>query len=566
MRLLVVFLVLAVGALAQDEDFTPQGEEKLAQLRAAYCERLVRLATWDDKVRLHDEARDLCDRALLLLPDHADALALLEKQKGKCDDAAYPDHKSQKDRMRAAEEHHKRLPAELEGWRKEALAVATWCEQKHLDDARNRALRLAVKLLGGDEFLFKCLGYGKGEYGWVLPAQKDLIEPMSTYVYSMDEAARAKAKEQIDAVADVDLLELQRTATLVNGLPDLDGKGAEEKEEVQVDGEATELYTRVPIRYKRTDRWPAYITLHPKEGKSYFWVRLFKQQQNVYDKYIVLAPTLITPDDNLSWRTDKAMKQVDACVKWMLERYNVDTDRVFVDGFGIGAAAFLHAQATPDRYAGVILRSRIYSSSQRPSEFGIANLMHLPTYFLLGSNVPDERRTEADEIVGVMREQCVPLMYRIIAGKGEDAFTEESNSIFEWIEQQGGRDVFPRRVTLTPNTMSVPPATRAYWIEAVDAWYKGRIDAAIKGNTIEVTATKTKEYAVWLSDAMVDLDQPVKIVTNGETTFEGKVERDRWVMLDHMRATRDRMRTFVARVSIKVPYHPDEDERQKEDK
>lgn len=554
-------LLLTLTAFAQDEEAIRQGEEKLAQLRRAYCERLIRLATWDDKVGLHDEARDLCDRVLLLVPDDAPAIELLAMQKGKCDDAAFPDHKSQKDRVKITEEHHRRLAAERNAWRKEAIAVATWCEQRHLDEARGRALRLAVRLLGGDDFLFKCLGYEKTEYGWVHPAQKALLAPMSVYVYSLDEAARAKAREEIAAFADIDMVELQRTATLVNGYPELEGKGAEEREEIPLDGEVTELYTRVPIRYKRTERWPAYITLHPKEGKSYFWVRLFKQQQNLYDKYIVLAPTLVTPDDNLTWRTDKAMRQVDACIQWMIERYNVDTDRVFIDGFGIGAAAFIHGQATPDRYAGIILRSRIYSSTPRPSEFGIANLMHLPTYFLLGSNVPDERRKEADEVVRVMREQCVPLMYRVISGKGEDAFTEESNAIFDWVEQQGARNLFPRRVTLTPNPMSVPPMMRAYWVEAVDAWYKGRIDAEVKGNTIEVTATKTKEYAIWLSDHLVDLDQPVKIVTNGDVSFEGKVERDRFVMLDHMRATRDRMRTFVARVSIKVPYKPDREDR-----
>ena len=553
-------LLLPLAASAQDEETIKQGDQKLQQLQQAYCERLVRLATWDDKVGLHDESKILCDKALLVLPDHAEALALLEKQKKQCDDATFPDHKAQKDRTRHIEEHYKRLPPELAGWRKEALAVATWCESVHLDDHRNRALRLAVKLLGCDEFLAKCLGWPKTEYGWVHPAQKDLLEPMSVYVHSMDEEARAKAKEQISAVADVDMIELQHTASLVNGYAELKGKGAEEKEEVQVDGETLELYTRVPVPYKRTERWPVYITLHPKDGFANFWVRLFKRQQEMYDRYIVVAPVLCTPDDNLSWRTDKAMKHVDACVKWLLERYNVDTDRVFIDGFGIGAAAFNHGMATPDRFAGIILRSRIYSNSRRPNEFGPANLMHVPMHLMMGGNAPDERMKEANEMVAVMREQALPLLFRIIPGKKEDGLTEESFALFDWVEQQEPRDIFPRRVTLTPNLMSVPPTTRAYWVEAVDAWYKGRIDAEVKGNTIEVKATKTKEYAVWLSDRMLDLDQSVKIVTNGEVTFEGKVERDRWVMLDHMRATRDRRRTFVARVVIKVPYHPDREE------
>ena len=56
---------------------------------------------------------------------------------------------------------------------------------------------------------------------------------------------------------------------------------------------------------------------------------------------------------------------------------------------------------------------------------------------------------------------------------------------------------------------------------------------------------------VWLSDRMVDLDQPVKIVLNGETKFEGKVERSLAVMMGEIEASGDRGRTYVGRVEVK---------------
>ncbi len=563
MRVACVLVFILSLAHAEDEDFTKQGDERFAALKLSWCDRLVKLATWDDKTGLHDEARELCDRALLLLPDHAAAAALLEKQKGKTDDVSYPDHKAQKQRIKDVEEHCKRIDPIRTDWRKEVLATATWCESKHLDGPRNASLRLAIRLLGADEFLAKCLAWPKVDgFGWVDPRQRDLLEPMSTYVYSADDAARAKAKETISAAADLDLVELQRTATLLNGYADLPGKGAEEKEEVDLDGEKTDLWTRVPIRYKRAERWPAIILLHPKEAKANNWVRIFKQCQHVYDRNIVVAPTLVTPEDNLSWRTDKAVRQVAACYRWLLERYNVDTDRVFIDGFGIGAAAFLHGQYTPDRYAGILLRSRIYQMGSKPSEVGIANLMHLPTLFYLGTNVDKEREAEAKAVMDVMHEECCPIAYRIMIGKGEDPFTEASFDMLDWFEQQQ-RDMFPRRVTLTCQQDTPIPMTRAYWLEANDCSYKGRLDAEVKGNTIDVKADYVKEYTVWLSDNLVDLDQPVKIVTNGETSLEEKVERDRWVLLDHVRETRDRMRTFVAKVKVKVPWKKRD---QKEDK
>ena len=85
---------------------------------------------------------------------------------------------------------------------------------------------------------------------------------------------------------------------------------------------------------------------------------------------------------------------------------------------------------------------------------------------------------------------------------------------------------------------------RWYWLDAT-----GPLEAEISGQTITIKGTKGA--TVYLSDRMVDLEQPVKVVIEGETKFEGKVERNLGVMMDEIDGTGDRGRTYTGRVEVR---------------
>ena len=87
------------------------------------------------------------------------------------------------------------------------------------------------------------------------------------------------------------------------------------------------------------------------------------------------------------------------------------------------------------------------------------------------------------------------------------------------------RNPWPKKVVWLQDDITHP---RFYWL-AVDQQKAGqRIEASIDEQTIllsiqegEPTATLT----LLLNDALLDLDQPIKVIQDEKTLFEGKVER-----------------------------------------
>ena len=80
-----------------------------------------------------------------------------------------------------------------------------------------------------------------------------------------------------------------------------------------------------------------------------------------------------------------------------------------------------------------------------------------------------------------------------------------------------------------------------------------RMDAKIvPGNRIEVTAQHVRRYTVLLNDQLVDMSQPVRIVTNGKLSFEGKIIPDVAVLLEEARRRPDSGELVLAAVEIEV--------------
>ena len=64
------------------------------------------------------------------------------------------------------------------------------------------------------------------------------------------------------------------------------------------------------------------------------------------------------------------------------------------------------------------------------------------------------------------------------------------------------------------------------------------------------TALSGVKLRVLLHDALIDLDKAVKVICNGQTVFEGRVERSAEVMLDTLAGYGDP--TMTASSSIQI--------------
>jgi hypothetical protein len=98
---------------------------------------------------------------------------------------------------------------------------------------------------------------------------------------------------------------------------------------------------------------------------------------------------------------------------------------------------------------------------------------------------------------------------------------------------------FPKRVIWKENDDFVHP--RFYWFErASDPTRADEIYAAhVEGQTITIEAPNSGKLILRLSDGLVDLDQPIRVMVGGRSIFEGTVHRSFAAVLQSLRERKD---------------------------
>ena len=80
----------------------------------------------------------------------------------------------------------------------------------------------------------------------------------------------------------------------------------------------------------------------------------------------------------------------------------------------------------------------------------------------------------------------------------------------------------------------------------------GIIEAVRTGNVIEVTTANVKRYTLLLSPDVFDFEQTIKVFTNGEPSFEGKLEPKTETLLKYAAIDNDRTSLYGAELKIIV--------------
>ena len=100
------------------------------------------------------------------------------------------------------------------------------------------------------------------------------------------------------------------------------------------------------------------------------------------------------------------------------------------------------------------------------------------------------------------------------------------------------RVTWPKRVVWKQDDVT---HTRFYWLQRpADAVKPYEIYAAhVDGQTVTIETPATGNVTLRLSDALVDLDQPVRVVAGGKAIFEGKVSRSFATLVQSLRERED---------------------------
>ncbi|HLH31440.1 MAG TPA: hypothetical protein VKY31_09575, partial [Terriglobia bacterium] len=80
----------------------------------------------------------------------------------------------------------------------------------------------------------------------------------------------------------------------------------------------------------------------------------------------------------------------------------------------------------------------------------------------------------------------------------------------------------------------------------------GRIDLMRNGNTIQAMTRGVAGFTLLLSPDKFDFDQPIKVVANGKTVFDGRVEKSLKTLMKWAARDNDRTMLYAAELKIKL--------------
>jgi transglutaminase-like putative cysteine protease/predicted esterase len=215
---------------------------------------------------------------------------------------------------------------------------------------------------------------------------------------------------------------------------------------------------------------------------------------------------------------------LDRLIADMVLQRGVDPNRVYLIGYSAGGdGVYQLAPRMADRFAAAAM------CAGHPNATTPEGLRNLPFFLYMGgADAAYNRNTVVREFSAKMDvlEAADPAGYphrlTVYPGLPHDMQGREAEVIpgmaplacVNW----------PRRVVWKQDDVT---HTRLYWLErAPDAVHPGEIYAAhVEGQTIAIETPATGSLTLRLSDALLDLDQPIRVVTGGRTLFEGRVKR-----------------------------------------
>jgi hypothetical protein len=264
-------------------------------------------------------------------------------------------------------------------------------------------------------------------------------------------------------------------------------------------------------RLPETPPYPAIVTLHESEdyedstGRKKFpgmevlrrrWSRDDPALRPVLDGWFVFAPVAT----RAQFIQDGRLRPDRVPLEELWRRYHVDLDRIVLEG---GTEALTFAAAQPNYLAGVIVRGATADIDKEV----VRNVGHLPVY-----------------VVG-----DAPAVKTLAAGGHPASLltTGPLQGLPAWLGKLPRRAI-PRDFHWTVKDPDVH--TFAHWInlEVLDPTatnYELRVrclDTKEDPNTVRIDCAGVVEITAFLSDQLVDLDRPVRLVVNGEVVTEAR--------------------------------------------
>jgi pimeloyl-ACP methyl ester carboxylesterase len=398
-----------------------------------------------------------------------------------------------------------------------------------------------------------------------------------------DPAARAKLLAEYQNVSPLNLDEITQMIALLpppeNAEPGPSVAQGVEQRKTSVpwsQNRPIDYALQLPPEYKPTRSYPVLIVLHAANEPPLEALARWAPEAARHG-YILAAP---------EWGgiagynyTSEEHAAVSELIRDLRLRYAVDSDRVFLTGFGDGGTmAFDVGLSHPDLFAGVV------PINARPRRSTVAyywhNAQYLPYYILAGELAGDSVSLNRWPFENWM-EKGYPSLMTIYKGRPMEQFVAEYPTIFDWMNRKRRAAGFPE-LGRNPNKASQGEEFQSmregdnhfYWVsieQILDKFVNHEIGmrtgspAALQanlrdGNSVYLNARGIRHMRLWFgriwdSQAgwrpMIDFTKPLKIFVNGRAWGkERSIQPSLQTMLDDLHLRGDRQRMFLAYVDL----------------
>jgi len=334
----------------------------------------------------------------------------------------------------------------------------------------------------------------------------------------------------------------------------------------------------VPANYDPSKRYPVRFQLHGGVGG-----RLDNQPRGTGESPLQGAEQIyVVPYawNDAPWWSDDQVYNLAAITDSIKRSYNVDENRIVIAGVsdgGTGAYYVGMRDTTP--YAGFLpLNGFIMVLANGEIDDGLVfpnNLRNKPMFVVNGGKDPLYPVSEVEPFVKHLMNG-VTIEYHPQPDAGHNtAWWPNLKGVFEDFVAAHPRDPHPDKLTWET---AGGQHNRAHWLvidesgsqqgdtprmadlNAMTPTFRlfsrrepsARVDLVRNGNTVQATTRGVAAFTLLLSPDKFDFNQPVKVIANGRTVFEGRVGRDVKTLLKWAARDNDRTMLYGAELKIKL--------------
>ncbi len=225
------------------------------------------------------------------------------------------------------------------------------------------------------------------------------------------------------------------------------------------------------------------------------------------------------------WHIKEVDGLFDRLIADMVLQRGVDPNRVYLIGYSAGGdGVYGLAPRLADRFAAAGM------CAGHPNDITPDGLRNLPFFLYMGGADAAYNRNTVVRVFSAKMDELqaadpegYPHRLTVYPGLPHNMQNREAEMIPRMTPL--ARQAWPKRVVWKQYAESTH--TRFYWLErAPEAVQPNEIYAAhVEGQTITIETPSSGKLTLRLSDALIDLDHPVRVTAGGRTVFEGSVPR-----------------------------------------